>query len=156
MAHSLSTMQSPSLLPLCTPSKWLPSTQWVQAHLQQIMQLQLMEVSLYKYKHVLWSARLYAMHEQMTLLVLCKADCTCVCLSVCVSAMRALVSCAISVKLAVVAEGTRGQVLAGSPNLRFAELSFHFRCSFAGDHHFLIIVPLTFGFYRTDSLSSHG
>ena len=31
----------------------------------------------------------------------------------CVSAIRACVSCAIGVKLAVVAEGTHGQVLAG-------------------------------------------
>ena len=61
------------------------------------------------------------------------------------------VSCSIAVKLAVVAEATRGQVIAGltSPILRFAE-SYPSISAFscADNGHFLIIVLIDFQFIR--------
>ena len=72
--------------------------------------------------------------------------------SVCVFAIHAHVACAIGVKLAVVAEGTRGQVIVGLtlPVLRFSE-SYPFISTFffADDCHFLIIIPIDFRFYHT-------
>ena len=64
-------------------------------------------------------------------------------------AIRAHVSCSIVVKLAVVAGGTRGQVIAGltSPVLRSAEsYPFISTFSFTDDDHFLINVPVDFRF----------
>ena len=73
--------------------------------------------------------------------------------SVCVSGIRARISCSIAVKLAVVAGGAEGQVIAGltSPVLRFAE---SYRCisamSFADQRPFqnniIIILPVDFRF----------
>ena len=69
------------------------------------------------------------------------------CVCVCVFATHARVSCSIAVKLAVVAGGTRGQVIAGvtPPVLWFAEsYPFISAFSFANDRHFLIIVLIDF------------
>ena len=68
------------------------------------------------------------------------------------------VSCSIPVKLAVVAEGTGGQVIAGLtlPVLQLEEsYPFISAFSFANDSHFLIIVPIDFSFPRLDWLSFH-
>ena len=67
----------------------------------------------------------------------------------CVFAIRARVSCSIVIKLAVVAGGTGGQVIAGltSPVLLSAESYPSISAfSFADDGHFLIIVSLDFRF----------
>ena len=65
----------------------------------------------------------------------------------CVFAISARVSCSVALKLAVVAGGTGGQVIAGLtlPVLRFAE-SYPSISAFsvADDGHFLIIVPVDF------------
>ena len=69
--------------------------------------------------------------------------------SVCVFEIRACISCATGFKLAVVAEGTMDQVLAGLtlPVLRFAESYPSISTfSFTDDCHFLIIVPIDFQF----------
>ena len=78
------------------------------------------------------------------------------CVCVCVSGIRARISCSIAVKLAVVAGGgggesggAEGQVIAGltSPVLRFAK---SYRCisamSFADQRPFQNIVPVDFRF----------
>ena len=62
---------------------------------------------------------------------------------VCVFAISARLSCSVALKLAVVAGGMGGQVIAGltSPALRFAESYPPISAfSFADDGHFLIIV----------------
>ena len=72
-------------------------------------------------------------------------------LTVSVFAICAHVSCSVTLKLAVVAEGTGGQVIAGltSPFLQLAESYLSISAvSFTDDCHFLIIVPIDFGFYQ--------
>ena len=67
----------------------------------------------------------------------------------CVFAIRARASCSVTLKLAVVAGGTGGQVIAGLTALvlRFAESYPPISAlSFADDGHFLIIVPVDFWF----------
>ena len=67
--------------------------------------------------------------------------------SVCVFAIRMRVTCFVAVKLAVVAGGTGGQVIAGlmSPVFWFAESYLSISAfSFTDDRHFLIIVPVDF------------
>ena len=62
------------------------------------------------------------------------------------------VSCSVALKLAVVAGGTGGQVIAGLtlPVLQYADSYLSIATfSFADDHHFLIIVPVDFRFYGT-------
>ena len=81
------------------------------------------------------------------------------CVCVCVFAITARVSCSVALKLAVVAGGIGGQVIAGltSPVLRLAESYPSISAfSFADDGHFLIIVPSTSGFFAGfDLLSSY-
>ena len=67
----------------------------------------------------------------------------------CVFAISARVSCSIALKLAVVAGGIGGQVMAGltAPALRFAESYLSISAfSFVDDRHFQIIIPLDFRF----------
>ena len=74
------------------------------------------------------------------------------CVCVCVFAIRARVSCSVALKLAVVAGGIGGQVIAGltSPVLRLAESFPSISAfSFADDGHFLIVVTIDFRFYQT-------
>ena len=75
---------------------------------------------------------------------------------VCVFAIRARVSCSVALKLAVVAGGIGGQVIAGLTSLvlRLTESYPSISAfSFADDGHFLIIVT-DFRFLPFDSLSS--
>ena len=68
---------------------------------------------------------------------------------VCVSGICECISCSVTLKLAVVAEGTGGQVIAElvSPILQFAEsYPFISTFTFMNDCHFLIIVPIDFRF----------
>ena len=81
-----------------------------------------------------------------------------VCLSVCVFAIRTSLSCSVTLKLAVVAGGIGGQVIAGFTVsvLQFVEsYPFISAFSFADNGLFLIIVPNDLQFPRFDSLSSH-
>ena len=77
---------------------------------------------------------------------------------VCVFAIRARVSCSVALKLAVVAGGIGGQVIAGLTSLvlRLTESYPSISAfSFADDGHFLIIVTIDFRFLPVDSLSSY-
>ena len=75
-----------------------------------------------------------------------------VCVCVCLCSRYARVSCSVALKLAVVAGGIGGQVIAGltSPVLLSAESFPSISAfSFADDGHFLIIVTIDFRFYQT-------
>ena len=72
-----------------------------------------------------------------------------VCLSVCVFAIRASVSCSFALKLAVGVRGAGGQVIAGltSPHLWLVEsYPFISAFSFEDDSHSLNIVPIEIRF----------